>query len=161
MRQWLFAFGLMLMGSAHAETVAKVTKLSQAPEPLAMGNVMSVMLGLVFVLLLLFVTAWMIRRLQRVSPHLDQVIQVQAQLSLGLKERVLLLRVGEENVLVGCTPGTIRTLHVWQGPALVSEPTATNADFLTHFKSALASKGLALGTRHSAQANSAKRNDTP
>lgn len=82
----------------------------------AFGSAINVLGALVVVLALLFVAAWAVRRLQRVSGFSRGSIQVVSQLPLGVKERVLLLRIGEENVLVGCTPGGIRALHVWQGP---------------------------------------------
>ncbi|MEO6699192.1 MAG: flagellar biosynthetic protein FliO [Paraperlucidibaca sp.] len=128
----------LLAGSAHAAATAK--------DPLSSGNLLSVFLGLLLVVALLLAAAWMIRRFQRVQAPREGALQVTAQLSLGLKERVILVRVGNENVLLGCTPGSIRSLHSWRGDlptgAEPAEPTQSAPDFMTHLRGVLAAQGL-------------------
>lgn len=114
-------------------------------DPLSTGNLLSVFLGLTFVVALLLAAAWMIRRFQQVQAPREGALQVTAQLSLGLKERVVLLRVGDENVLIGCTPGSIRALHTWQGPSPAGATPSTMAvtpDFMTQLRGVLAAQGL-------------------
>lgn len=124
--------------TAHAAATPK--------DPLSGANVISVFLGLVVVVALLLAAAWMIRRFQRIQAPREGALQVTAQLSLGLKERVILLRVGDENVLVGCTPGSIRPLHSWRGdtPA-AAEPTVSAPsapDFMSQLRGVLAAQGV-------------------
>lgn len=107
--------------------------------PLSLGSVFSVLFGLVVVVALLLGTAWLIRRLQGLQQPSLGVIQPVAQLQLGLKERILLIRIDQENVLIGCTPQGIRALHAWQGPppqgiAAAGETMAMNAPFVEHLK---------------------------
>ena len=85
--------------------------------PLSAGSVFSVLFGLAIVVGLLLGTAWLLRRFQNVQQAAPGVIRPMAQLQLGLKEHVVLIRVGDENILLGCTPQGIRPLHSWQGPA--------------------------------------------
>lgn len=129
---------ILLSGSTQAAATAK--------DPLASGNLVSVFLGLIFVVALLLAAAWMIRRFQRLQAPREGALQVTAQLSLGLKERVILLRVGNENVLLGCTPGSIRSLHSWHGDipagAELAEPMQSAPDFMTHLRAVLATQGL-------------------
>lgn len=113
----------------------------QHVEPLSFGSVFSVVLGLLLVLGLLFAAAWLVRRLQQVQPQVQSAIQLVAQLPVGLKERLLVVRVGDENVLIGVAPGQIRSLHVWQGsvPVSASAP-AVGPAFLEQLKTLMASK---------------------
>lgn len=105
-----------------ASQAAFLTTLAQAAqdpvrvEPLSAGSVFSVLFGLVVVVGLLLATAWLLRRFQNLQQSAPGLIQPVAQMQLGLKERVLLIRIDQENVLVGCTPQGMRALHAWQGP---------------------------------------------
>jgi flagellar protein FliO/FliZ len=70
------------------------------------------LLGLVFVIGLLVFAAWMMRRLGAGgalgNPNGMRIV---AGLSVGPRERILLLEVGENWVLVGVTATQMRTLH--------------------------------------------------
>jgi len=69
-------------------------------------------LGLAAVLALLGATVWVSKRF-RVSNRLrGGLIEVVSGISLGARERVVLLRVGQDQVLVGLSPSGMRTLHV-------------------------------------------------
>ncbi|MEO8444757.1 MAG: flagellar biosynthetic protein FliO [Gammaproteobacteria bacterium] len=69
-------------------------------------------LGLVVVLALLAATAWLSRRFRVGSGMRGGMIEVVSGMSLGTRERVVLLRVGGDQVLVGLSPTGMRTLHV-------------------------------------------------
>lgn len=101
---------LLLPTSALAETTASAVK------PLSFGNVFSMLFGLAIVLGVLFGGAWLIKRLQNVRGQLpdQQLIKVLSVQQLGLKDRVMLLQVGEERVLVGSSNNGLRTLHSWK-----------------------------------------------
>lgn len=106
---------------ALATVSTLMSTLAQAGEPakvapLSLGSVFSVLFGLIVVVSLLLGTAWLLRRFQGLQQGAPSLIQPVAQMQLGLKERVLLIRIDQENVLIGCTPQGIRALHAWQGP---------------------------------------------
>ncbi|MEO8224025.1 MAG: flagellar biosynthetic protein FliO [Gammaproteobacteria bacterium] len=69
-------------------------------------------LGLAVVLALLAATAWLSRRFRVGSGMRGGMIEVVSGMSLGARERVVLLRVGGDQVLVGLSPTGMRTLHV-------------------------------------------------
>ncbi|WP_372758243.1 FliO/MopB family protein [Litorivivens sp.] len=108
-----------------AESVEKVPL-----EPLSYGNAFSVIFSLLVVLAVLFACAWVLRRGRGVIGVSTQKIAVTSQLSLGVKEKILLLRVGDENILVGYAGNNLRTLHSWQGDA---PPDIENAQVGTGF----------------------------
>jgi flagellar protein FliO/FliZ len=69
-------------------------------------------LALAVVLAAVFAAAWLMRRLRGFGQRNGQVIQVVADVSLGGKERAVLLQVGGTKLLVGVAPGQVNTLHV-------------------------------------------------
>jgi flagellar protein FliO/FliZ len=83
---------------------------------LATGDLVSASLrmaaGLVAVLALLGATVWLSRRFQLGTRRQAGLIEIQSGISLGAREKVVLLRVGREQVLVGVSPAGMRTLHV-------------------------------------------------
>ena len=138
MNKRLLGFVFLLAGHAHAAPAsAQVT-------PLSLGSVFSVIFGLFVVLALLFGTAWLVRRLQRLQTAAPGILQPIAQQQLGLKERVMLLRIDQENILIACTGNGIRTLHTWQGPLpqglSATTVAADTAPFVEHLKRLLAER---------------------
>ncbi|MES3041132.1 MAG: flagellar biosynthetic protein FliO [Pseudomonadota bacterium] len=132
--------GLSLLVASHAQAAAASAQVT----PLSLGSVFSVIFGLFVVLALLFGTAWLVRRLQRLQTATPGILQPIAQQQLGLKERVMLLRIDQENILIACTGNGIRTLHTWQGPlpqGLSAATVAANtAPFVEHLKRLLAER---------------------
>jgi flagellar protein FliO/FliZ len=92
---------------------------------LAAGDIASatlrMVIGLAVVLGLLAATAWVSRRFRAGSGARGGAIEILTGLSLGNRERVVLLKVGSDQVLVGISPSGLRTLHV------INQP--TNTDF--------------------------------
>jgi len=59
-------------------------------------------------------------------------------LSIGAKERLVLIEVGKEQVLLGVSPGRVQTLHVLEEPVTFEAPAedATNP-FLAKLQEAM------------------------
>ena len=60
----------------------------------------------------IFLGAWLAKRMRNGGAFQGGVIQVISGLSLGGREKVVLLRVADEQVLVGISPAGMRALHV-------------------------------------------------
>jgi len=56
-----------------------------------------------------------------------QSLQVLAQLALGARERIVVVQVGDEQLLVGVSPGGLRTLLVLSRPLRVEAGAAAPA----------------------------------
>nr|WP_233281723.1 flagellar biosynthetic protein FliO [Pseudomonas tructae] len=82
----------------------------------AAGQLTQLVLGLLLVLGLIFVLAWLLRRVQNAAPGSGQVIEILGTRSLGPRDRLLLIQVGKEQILIGHSPGTIEALHVMAEP---------------------------------------------
>ena len=102
--------------STAAAPVASAVRASSTAD--LGGQIVQLLLGLLLVTGLIFILAWLARRLQQQLPSgsRDDVIQLLATRPLGQRERLLLVQVGNEQVLLGLTPGSIETLHVMQEP---------------------------------------------
>ena len=75
-----------------------------------------ILISLVLVLLIIFFAAWLLRRYGRFSAVADGNLKVLGMLSVGQRERILLLQVGDKQLLVGVTTSRITTLHELQEP---------------------------------------------
>jgi len=77
-----------------------------------------VFLGLLLVLALMFALAWLAKRMRLVPGAIGStgVIRTLAVLSLGNREKILLVQVGEEQLLLGVTSQQITLLHELKTP---------------------------------------------
>lgn len=121
---------LFMLFLAVLSSIASAAEPAVQPSVPASGDgvaaqLMQLMLGLLLVIGLIFLLAWLVRRMQQVVPRGGQVIQLLASQSLGTRERLLLVEVGGEQILLGLTPGSITALHVLSKP--VSTATAQPA----------------------------------
>lgn len=90
---------------------------AEASEP-AVPSVGRLLLGLLAVLALLLVCAWLVRR-GGWHGH-GGVIKVLSQTAVGTRERVVLVQVGEQQLLLGVTPQQINLLHQLPEPVAIT-----------------------------------------
>ena len=87
------------------------------------GQLTQLVLGLLLVLGLIFALAWLLRRVQHAGPRQGQMIELISSRALGARDRLVLVQVGNEQILLGLTPGRITPLHVLKEPVSVPGPT--------------------------------------
>lgn len=121
-----FAAALMLPFSVlAAEPVATAAAAPAAGGGVA-GQLAQLVIGLLLVLGLIFFLAWLLRRVQQAGPAgKGQVIDIVGSRALGPRDRLVLVQVGNEQILLGLSPGTITALHVLKEP--VQAPTTEQA----------------------------------
>ncbi|MFK7890286.1 MAG: flagellar biosynthetic protein FliO [Granulosicoccus sp.] len=71
--------------------------------------------GLLVVLLVFWVFARVMRQLHGPHGHAHKALRVIASLGLGQRERIVVIQVGDEQLVLGVTANQINTLHVLQG----------------------------------------------
>jgi flagellar protein FliO/FliZ len=69
-----------------------------------------------FVLLCIVALAWLAKRVNRLQSSSDGSLQVLGGLSMGARERVVLVQVGSTQLLLGVAPGRINMLHQLEQP---------------------------------------------
>ena len=90
-----------------------------APSSLFTGDYLLPVIGsFVVVVLLLVAVLVMLKRVNGVSGSISGDMRVVSSVSVGQRERAVLLQVGEQQSLVGVGPGNVRTLHVFEEPAI-------------------------------------------
>jgi flagellar protein FliO/FliZ len=98
--------------------------VTTSPAPSSIASLGQVTLALGLVLALIFVTAWLVRRMRGFGKTGTGTLDIIADLSVGQKERAVLIRVGTQQVLIGVAPGRVTTLHVLDEPVNVSPPSS-------------------------------------
>lgn len=113
-----------------------------APGDASAGGAWRVSFALLLVVALVFIAAWLMRRVMGTPAASSQRIRILAQVSLGARERAVLVRLGDHELLLGVAPGNVRTLHVGAAPAneaagAPSAGTAPAGDLLDSFRDVL------------------------
>ncbi len=97
-------------------TVGVVGETAVAPTGVATTDLWAptvrMILGLVGVLAVLGILALLAQRLRRGNVFKSGLIEIVSGVSLGGREKVVLLRVGGDEILVGMSPSGMRPLHV-------------------------------------------------
>jgi flagellar protein FliO/FliZ len=124
---------ILLLGLALPLTAIAAEPSAQAVVPLSAagmgGQLVQLLLGLLLVIGLIFLLAWLMRRVQQIVPRGGQVIKVVATQALGPRDRLVLVQVGVEQVLLGLTPGNITSLHVLKEPVHLPDAEPASSEF--------------------------------
>jgi len=83
-----------------------------------MSQVAEMVVGLVIVLLVIFALARLLQRMNLVSTVSGQPMKIVGGISLGSRERIMLLQVADKHILLGVTPQSISALHTFDEPPL-------------------------------------------
>ena len=89
---------------------------------------MQLILGLGLVLGTILAMAWLLRKVS-VLPGQHRKLKVVAALSLGHKERAVLVQVGEEQMLLGVSQGQVTLLKSFEQPVIVPDQLAPESAF--------------------------------
>lgn len=93
------------------------------------GQVTKLLLGLLLVVGLIFLLAWLLRRVQHLGPRDAQAIKLISTRSLGPRDRLVLVQVGGEQILLGMSPGRITPLHVLKEPIKLPDAEPASPEF--------------------------------
>ena len=92
------------------ETVA--VELQKAPSVMGFGNIVQIIAGLFVVLMMIMGAAWMMKRYGGLGGVSNADLKIVAGISVGQREKIVVVQAGDTQVLVGIAPGNIQTLHV-------------------------------------------------
>jgi len=116
----VLALPLTVMAAEPAATTAAAPAapaIAPAVSSGVAGQLTQLVFGLLLVLGLIFFLAWLLRRVQNAGPAgRGQVIELIGSRALGPRDRLMLVQVGNEQILLGLSPGTITALHVLKEP---------------------------------------------
>ena len=119
----LLALPLSVLAAEPGATTAAPAATAPMVNSGVAGQLTQLVFGLLLVLGLIFFLAWLLRRVQQAGPAgKGQVIELIGSRALGPRDRLMLVQVGNEQILLGLSPGSITALHVLKEP--VEVPTA-------------------------------------
>ena len=87
-----------------------------ALEPISSPYLLKLTGGLILVVVVIFALAWLVKKFNLAQQSHGGLIRIVAGVSIGTRDRIVLLQVGEEQILVGLTPGRIEKLHTLAEP---------------------------------------------
>src|SRR3984885_11868164 len=94
----------------------KMTAMAQPASPLSIGSLTQLTLSLVAIVALILAIGWVLKRFKLNAPRGSVDSEILDQLSVGPRERVLLIRIGEAQVLLGVGAGGIVALTPLSAP---------------------------------------------
>jgi len=110
--------------AAGTETAKSQLGLSTSQDPVAMTSLWQLTLGMLLVLSLIVAIAWLLKRSGRFQMAAGGGLRILGGLSMGARERVVLIQAGETQLLLGVAPGRVQTLHVLDQPLQTPQATA-------------------------------------
>jgi len=108
---------LLLVGAtkAHASPGDGVATL-----PIGTSDLLNVGGGLIFVVLAIIVLGIVYARTQGLRAGTNGVINVIATQALGPKERIAIIEIADQQILIGMTTSSVQTLHVFDKPVAIA-----------------------------------------
>jgi len=95
-------------------------------EPASIAQLLQILTSLIMVLGVIFGAAWFFRRYGRFHGMVNDNMKIVAGLSVGQREKVIVLQAGDTQMLLGVSPGRVQTLHVFAEPVIEVESRAVD-----------------------------------
>jgi len=110
-----YAFSALafLPGTVFANTEAKAAGAATI-DAFSLMSILNMVMGLIVVVALILGLAWVLKKYGRLPNNNIVDMKVLGGLSLGTREKALLIEVESTRLLVGVSPGHIQTLHVFK-----------------------------------------------
>lgn len=93
--------------------------------------------SMLFVVAVIVVLGWLYSRSRFVGGGSNDAINVVATRALGPKERLLIVEVADQQLLVGMTATAVQTLHVFDKPVTIAKSPNPPAGFATRLRAAV------------------------
>ena len=116
--RWLTTAKWMVMSSVFfylpsSAYATEVTRPAYTPPPPAVssGSIMQIIFSLLLVLAAIVLVAWLLKRMNVAQQSSVHLLKVLGGVSIGQRERIVLVEIKDTWLVVGVGPGQIRTLH--------------------------------------------------
>lgn len=119
-------FSAPVFAQAAAESLAPL-------DPVSAPYLVKLTGGLILVVAIIFLLAWLLKKFNLNPQSQNGLIRIVAGLNIGTRDRIVLLQVGEEQILLGLTPGRIEKLHSLAKPVEPHEYMAEPDSFVAKF----------------------------
>ena len=100
------------------------------------GDVLNMVISMLVLVVVIVLLGWLYSRSRFVGSGNSNAINVVATRALGPKERLLIVEVADQQLLVGMTATAVQTLHVFDKPVEIATPPAP-AGFANRLRAAV------------------------
>lgn len=118
-KRLLYIFSMLLIYPVQvfSDTEGKIKNIGAvATGPVEVTAVFQVLAALIFIIILIIAMAWGYKRYGFASSANGSLMKVVGAISLGGKEKAVLLQIGDDQVLLGVSPGYVRKIHDIKDP---------------------------------------------
>jgi len=120
-----------------AEKSQNLLPVGMAGEVMGGGFIMQSLAGLLIVLVSVVALAWMLRRFGRLQSSAKGALRMIDGMALSTRERIVLVQVGDTQVLLGVAPGRVEAVHVLDKPVVADDAEEITGSFAARLKEAL------------------------
>jgi len=115
--------GILFYSTAFSVFAGETDKeiLKELNNPVSTSSILQVIVGLVVVLAVFAVSAFVLKRMGRFSSLDNGAMKIVATLTMGTRERIVLLQAGEQQIVIGISPGRMQTLCQLEKPIEISD----------------------------------------
>lgn len=124
MRAGFRTFAAVMLALPTLAAAAEDARPAYAPPPPAVGSgsIVQIIFSLLLVLAVIFLVAWLLKRMNMVQQGHGNLLKVLGGVAIGQRERIVLVEVNDTWLVVGVGPNQIRTLHSLPKPEDVDLP---------------------------------------
>ena len=101
------------------------------------GDFLHMGISMLFVVAVIVILGWLYSRSRFVGVGSSDAINVVATRALGPKERLLIVEVADQQLLVGMTATNVQTLHVFDKPVTIATPASKRGGFADRLRTSL------------------------
>jgi flagellar protein FliO/FliZ len=119
-----------------------IPNTAAANKPSTASQLASLLGGLLFILALIFGLSWFVKRFSQGGFMQNPAMKVVAAMPLGTRERLMLVAVGDKQILLGVTATQISNLHVFDYPVVTAGDKEAGSDFSQKLMAILQQKNI-------------------
>ena len=120
------------------EKTRNLSPVGMAGDVMGDGLLMQSVTGLLIVLATVIGLAWMMRRLGRLQSSAGGALKMIDGMALSTRERIVLVQVGDTQILLGVAPGRVEAVHVLDKPVVTKAGEVMTGKFSARLKEMLA-----------------------
>jgi len=120
---------LLIPVGLHSSLATAQGEGGVALEPFSSPYLLKLTAGLLLVVAVILVLAWLVKKFNLNQQSHHGLIRIVAGLPLGTRDRILLVQIGDEQILLGLTPGRIEKLHTLAQPLQAPGAEVASASF--------------------------------
>ncbi|MBT8117168.1 MAG: flagellar biosynthetic protein FliO [Gammaproteobacteria bacterium] len=126
-----------------AAAQAPASPIGMAGEVLDGGFMLQFLAGLGIVVLCIVGLAWLLKRAGGLQASARGALRVVDGVALSTRERLVLVQVGDQQVLLGVAPGRVNAVHVLEQPVeTITDGAAATESFATRLREVIGREKL-------------------